>query len=68
MSAAMDPLSCYPTREAVVSPLSDGRFRLLSAGDAHSLTPILFANRKAACNWALGKGYQVRVPLMSGGR
>lgn len=57
----MNPLSSYPVREAVVAPLSDGHFRLVSAGDAQPLTPIVFTNCKAARNWALGKGYQVRL-------
>jgi len=64
----MDPMSSYPTREAVVSPFADGQFRLVSASDARPLTSILFNNRKAARNWALGKGYQVRVSGPSGGR
>ncbi|HLP02201.1 MAG TPA: hypothetical protein VK178_17015 [Opitutaceae bacterium] len=54
-------MSSLHTREAIVSPLSDGHFRLVSASDAHPLTPIVFSNRKAARNWALGKGYQVRM-------
>jgi hypothetical protein len=62
----MDPMS-YPSREAVVSPLADGHFRLVSASDAHPLTHILFNNRKAARNWALGKGYQVREGAPPGG-
>lgn len=61
-------MSSFPTREAVVSPLADGHFRLVSASDAHPLTPILFNNRKAARNWALGKGYQVRFGAPSGSR
>lgn len=47
-------------REAVVAPMSDGHFRLVHPGDAHPLTPIQFNSRKAARNWALGRGYQVR--------
>jgi hypothetical protein len=61
-------MSAYPTREAVVSPIADGHFRLLSANDAHPLTSIVFNNRKAARNWALGKGYQVRLGEHAGGR
>ncbi len=57
----MDSMSSFPTREAVVSPIADGHFRLVSASDAHLLTPIVFNNQKAARNWALGKGYQVRI-------
>ena len=64
----MDPMSSYPTSEAVVSPIADGHYRLVSASDAHPLTSILFSNRKAARNWALGKGYQVRLGGMPGGR
>ncbi len=64
----MDPMSSYPTREAVVSPIADGHYRLVSASDAHPLTSILFNNRKAARNWALGKGYQVRIGGQPGGR
>ncbi len=58
-------MSSLHLREAVVSPISDGHFRLLSANDAHLLTPIVFNNRKAARNWALGKGYQVRLDAHS---
>ncbi len=64
----MDSMSSFPTREAVVSPIADGHFRLVSASDAHPLTPIVFNNRKAARNWALGKGYQVRMTGSPGGR
>ena len=64
----MDPMSSYPTREALVSPIADGHYRLVSASDAHPLTSILFNNRKAARNWALGKGYQVRIGGQPGGR
>jgi hypothetical protein len=53
-------MSSLHNREAVVSPVSDGHFRLVSTSDAHPLTSIVFSNRKAARNWALGKGYQVR--------
>lgn len=61
-------MSSFPTREAIVSPLADGHYRLVSASDAHPLTPILFNNRKAARNWAHGKGYQVRMSAPNGGR
>ncbi len=64
----MDSMSSFPTREAVVSPIADGHYRLVSASDAHPLTSILFNNRKAARNWALGKGYQVRESGPPGGR
>lgn len=64
----MDPMSAYPAREAIVSPIADGHYRLLSASDAHPLTAIVFNNRKAARNWALGKGYQVRLGEMPGVR
>ena len=64
----MDPMSTYSTREAVVSPIADGHYRLVSASDAHPLTSILFNNRKAARNWALGKGYKVRIGGQPGGR
>ncbi len=64
----MDSMSSFPTREAVVSPIADGHFRLVSASDAHQLTPIVFNNRKAARNWALGKGYMVRMDGQPGRR
>jgi hypothetical protein len=66
MGKSMNPVSALPTREAVVSPIADGHFRLVSASDAHPLTSIIFNNRKAARNWALGKGYQVRFGDRSG--
>ncbi len=64
----MDSMSPYPNREAVVSPIADGHFRLVSASDARPLTSIHFNNRKAARNWALGKGYQVRMDGSASGR
>ncbi len=64
----MDSTSSFPTREAVLSPLADGHFRLVSATDARPLTPITFNNRKAARNWAFGKGYQVRAGNNMSGR
>ena len=56
----MDTQASFPTREAFVSPLNDGHFRLVRPADAHPLTPIRFNNRKAARNWAFGRGYLVR--------
>lgn len=55
-------------REAIVSPMSDGHFRLVHPHDAHLLTPIQFHSRKAARNWALGRGYQVREQSSSPSR
>ena len=56
----MDSMSPNFNPEAVVTPVSDGHYRLISAANAHPLTSILFNNRKAARNWALGRGYRVR--------
>ena len=56
----MDSMSSIPTREAAISPNADGHFRLVSATDSHQLTPIVFNSRKAARNWAFGRGYLVR--------
>jgi hypothetical protein len=64
----MDYLSSIPNREAMVSPLSDGHFRLVRATDAHPLTPIQFNTRKAARNWASGRGYSIRDAAPSGSR
>ena len=64
----MDSLSSTPTREALISPNADGHFRLVSPADSHQLTPIVFNSRKAARNWAFGRGYQVRLGGPPGGR
>jgi hypothetical protein len=64
----MDSMSSIPTREAAISPNADGHFRLVSAADSHQLTPIVFNSRKAARNWAFGRGYQVRLGGPPGGR
>ncbi len=63
----MDSMSPSFNREAVVTAVSDGHFRLISSPDAHPLTSILFNNRKAARNWALGRGYRVREGAPPGG-
>ena len=68
MAGTMDTQAFLPTREAVVSPLNGRHFRLLNPASAHPLTPILFSNRKAARNWAFGRGYLVREYGSGGGR
>jgi hypothetical protein len=64
----MDSMSSTPTREALISLSADGHFRLVRTADAHQLTPIVFNSRKAARNWAFGRGYQVREGSSPGGR
>jgi len=64
----MDSLSSLPTREALISPMTDGHFRLVSTTDAHPLTRIVFNNRKAARNWASGRGYNIRDSAPPGSR
>jgi hypothetical protein len=64
----MDTLSSFPHRQAVIAPMTDGHFKLIDPSKAHPLTPILFNNRKAARNWASGRGYFVRDSGAPGGR
>ncbi len=46
-------------KDAVLEVLPDGHFRLCDPATAQTFSPIRFANRKAARNWAQGRGLRV---------
>ncbi len=46
-------------KDAILEALPGGRFRLTDAGTSRPVSAIEFQNRKAARNWAHGKGMRV---------
>ncbi|TVR48730.1 MAG: hypothetical protein EA425_13715 [Puniceicoccaceae bacterium] len=47
----------FKPREVSIRQLADGHFRLVECQTTRAITPIAFNNRKAARNWAAGRGF-----------
>ncbi|BET66000.1 hypothetical protein ASA1KI_09180 [Opitutales bacterium ASA1] len=46
-------------KDVILEALPDGHFRLKDPASSQQLCPFSFANRKAARNWANGRGLRV---------